>query len=509
MMSTELRAFRWALFAALSFVALFGGTPAGAQQCEQIGGTCKTINGSDFNTCPAGTAVDGASCGANEVCCLSTVCEQRAANARCADGVSCPVGTDQLGDAGCGSGKTCCTRVTIGPSCGALLGHLNGHCSDVPNSCPNGFTNVGATPDCESCCNPIGMPTPTPPPPAQGGGTYKVEFMHTDALGSVRMVTDQAGDVVSRRDYYPFGETINASVNGRSTIPTYSSSEEARQRFTGKERDTESGLDYFGARYYSGSMGRFTSADPQNAGARPSAPQSWNGYSYALNNPNKFVDPDGKSATLILGLIGALAGGADAWAQGGDATAITKGIAMGGLGGAVAGSVIDTFGGSAVALGAAGALGATVANETDAAIDGRTPSAGERAALATQTGLAGAALGMIGPGQTTIARTSGTIEPQQVRFTQNSISSSFKQGGTVGGLAEGLKVGAVSAEKVPAIRVVEMNGKLYSLDNRRLEAFRRAGVSPRFEVIPLNQAEKELSWKFTTKNDGESVRVKP
>ncbi|MCW5971691.1 MAG: RHS repeat-associated core domain-containing protein [Blastocatellales bacterium] len=60
-----------------------------------------------------------------------------------------------------------------------------------------------------------------------------------------------------------------------------------------KERDAETGLDYFIARYYSATQGRFTSVDPENAGAEADAPQTWNGYSYALNNPVVFSDPDG------------------------------------------------------------------------------------------------------------------------------------------------------------------------------------------------------------------------
>lgn len=63
--------------------------------------------------------------------------------------------------------------------------------------------------------------------------------------------------------------------------------------FTGKERDAETGLDYFGARYMSSAQGRFTSPDPGMAGTDPLTPQSWNAYSYALNNPLHFIDPDG------------------------------------------------------------------------------------------------------------------------------------------------------------------------------------------------------------------------
>lgn len=64
-------------------------------------------------------------------------------------------------------------------------------------------------------------------------------------------------------------------------------------RSTGKERDAESGLDYFGARYMSSSMGRIMSPDPGNIGANPANPQSWNMYSYSLNNPLRLTDPTG------------------------------------------------------------------------------------------------------------------------------------------------------------------------------------------------------------------------
>ena len=63
--------------------------------------------------------------------------------------------------------------------------------------------------------------------------------------------------------------------------------------FTGKERDSETGLDYFGARYYASNMGRFMSPDPLMASAHASNPQTWNRYAYTLNNPLRFVDPDG------------------------------------------------------------------------------------------------------------------------------------------------------------------------------------------------------------------------
>ena len=69
-------------------------------------------------------------------------------------------------------------------------------------------------------------------------------------------------------------------------------------RFTGKERDVETGLDYFEARYLSSAQGRFTSVDPENGGSNPYDPQSWNGYAYARNNPLLYTDPTGTNYTV-------------------------------------------------------------------------------------------------------------------------------------------------------------------------------------------------------------------
>jgi RHS repeat-associated protein len=106
-----------------------------------------------------------------------------------------------------------------------------------------------------------------------------VIYYHTDAIGSVRMITNATGQVLARYDFLPFGELWSPSP------PV-----DARQ-FAGKERDAETGFDYFGARYYRSAQGRFTS--PDAADADLTNPQTFNRYRYALNNPLHYIDRDG------------------------------------------------------------------------------------------------------------------------------------------------------------------------------------------------------------------------
>jgi RHS repeat-associated protein len=73
------------------------------------------------------------------------------------------------------------------------------------------------------------------------------------------------------------------------------------QLFTGKERDAETGLDYFGARYFSGAQGRFTSPDKPFVDQTESDPQSWNLYAYGRNNPLRYTDADGQACVSTDG----------------------------------------------------------------------------------------------------------------------------------------------------------------------------------------------------------------
>ena len=109
-----------------------------------------------------------------------------------------------------------------------------------------------------------------------------------DPLGTRRVATGYQGNVLENCISLPYGDELDC--NGPD--PT-------EQHFTGKERDAESGLDYFGARYYGSSMGRFMSPDPVFATVdRLADPQQWNMYSYVRNNPLSLTDPTGLDFNL-------------------------------------------------------------------------------------------------------------------------------------------------------------------------------------------------------------------
>ena len=120
-----------------------------------------------------------------------------------------------------------------------------------------------------------------------GTGGEDTRHFHHDHLGTPRQITDQGGGEVARHTYYPFG--------GEATNPNQN---ELTQKFTGHERDDNGSngpgkLDYMHARYCSPEMGRFLSVDPIETG-RAQNPQTWNKYTYSLNNPIRLVDPDGR-----------------------------------------------------------------------------------------------------------------------------------------------------------------------------------------------------------------------
>ena len=109
----------------------------------------------------------------------------------------------------------------------------------------------------------------------------ELHFYMTDWLGSRRVQVNYAGTWENECVSLPFGDEESCQ-----STPT-------EHLFTGKERDAESGNDYFGARYYASTMGRWLSPDPSNLGVDIYLPQTWNRYNYAVNNPLSIADRNG------------------------------------------------------------------------------------------------------------------------------------------------------------------------------------------------------------------------
>jgi RHS repeat-associated protein len=235
-------------------------------------------------------------------------------------------------------------------------------------------------------------------------------------------VTDGAGSVVQRIDYEPFGQELAALVGNRTETIGYAPSNASGYlplRFTAKERELKSDgalmdLYYFGARYFSGSQGRFTSSDPENASASLFNPQAWNAYSYALNNPYRYVDDDGRMPLLaITAGVGALVGGTvsggveafsqytrkghiDSWGKVG--TAFLGGAVAGGVAGLTLGvgttaGVAVTTAEVVVANGASSVLGGIVQRGANAALDLDPAADGETELLNVGLDAATGALG--------------------------------------------------------------------------------------------------------------------
>jgi RHS repeat-associated protein len=106
-----------------------------------------------------------------------------------------------------------------------------------------------------------------------------------DQINTTRVITDQGGNVVYSVVHDPYGGIQQTGQNN-----TY----DPQLKFSGKERDAESELDYFGARYYDRSQYRFISVDPIIE-VKKSMGYGWNMYSFCGNRPISYLDPDGMS----------------------------------------------------------------------------------------------------------------------------------------------------------------------------------------------------------------------
>jgi RHS repeat-associated protein len=137
-------------------------------------------------------------------------------------------------------------------------------------------------------------------------------FYHTDPAGTPLAMTGSSGTVVWRADYKPFGEEQSVTQSPENVM-----------KFVGKEKDKETGLHYFGARYMKDEIGRFITTDPVGpVDPRTSKTnyslltnlQKLNRYAYSLNNPYKYLDINGAWEEDVHSGIGNTNYGTYVWA---------------------------------------------------------------------------------------------------------------------------------------------------------------------------------------------------
>ena len=115
------------------------------------------------------------------------------------------------------------------------------------------------------------------------GSAALTRYQHANHLGSALLELDDAAGIITYEEYFPYGATSYQAVTSQTETPK-------RYRYTGKERDTETGLYYYGARYYAPWLGRWTACDP----AGPV--DGLNLYAYARSRPTSLSDPSGRQA---------------------------------------------------------------------------------------------------------------------------------------------------------------------------------------------------------------------
>ena len=109
-------------------------------------------------------------------------------------------------------------------------------------------------------------------------------FQYSNHLGSASLEMDELADFISYEEFFSYGNTSFHSVDSQREVPV------KRYRYTGKERDTETGLDYYGARYYASWLGRWCSCDPAGFA------DGLNSFISMQNNPIRYFDPTGEES---------------------------------------------------------------------------------------------------------------------------------------------------------------------------------------------------------------------
>ncbi len=378
--------------------------------------------------------------------------------------------------------------------------------------------------------------------------TPALKYYVEDHLGNSSVAVQSNGNRINLEEYYPFGET------------SFGSFAKKRYRYNGKEKDEYTGLYEYGQRYYAPWLCRFVSVDP----VAEKFPHL-SSYNYASNRPETARDLEGLQADgeKETGKNGNQQSGVQALSQMGTATGVQKedGNFWGELGNYILNGIVSTIkhivnnpnhAGYDIGAKKAPTLEQVEAYKVDwkEVLDPykQIENFAENAVMGPVNMYEGVAneegaqfgqglfqtseaVGVLYGAKKAIPKTQGagvlkkadnivtkavdfskltpegSVDPLKVRFSQKSISSNFSEGGSVDGLIKGLKEGTIDPNSIPAIRLVEKDGLTFTLDNRRLYAFQKAGID--INYTKLSSIPKNQTFKFTTENQGVSVFVRP
>jgi RHS repeat-associated protein len=302
-------------------------------------------------------------------------------------------------------------------------------------------------------------------------------YYHQDHLGSSSALTTNTGALIESNTWLPFGRAQTASPQAPFQLSN---------RFTGQVLDPETGLYYFGARYYDPLLGRFI--QPDTIIPDYSNPQSFNRYSYVLNNPLKHVDQDGHLPVLVAtaiggALIGGVIGGVKAYMAGGSAgqiaAGIGKGAAIGGFAGLTCGVAAGALGASASTLAgytAISSAGGLAAQTAEFALGERASFSATDLAFAAAAGPAAKAVSGVAGQVSNLARavqqggkTVGiaeknvvSLDANAIRFSQSNVRSSL------GDITPSMRANGWRGSPIDVVRMAD--GSLVTVDNTRLAA---------------------------------------
>jgi RHS repeat-associated protein len=248
-------------------------------------------------------------------------------------------------------------------------------------------------------------------------------YYHEDNLNSSSALSDSSHNQIEVDAYYPFGRALTANPQASFQVS---------RRFTGQVFDGETGLYYYNARYYDPELGRFIQPDTEIPDL--SNPQSYNRYSYVLNNPLRYTDPNGHDPTLSLGVANLTVEQRIIVSRAAAPAAIGVGVAMATAGVAtpllVSAGASTTF--AAVGSGMiAGATGDLAAQGTQIGLGQRQSISGQEVAVSSLAGgaLNGVASKIASLGGASEPTPAGTPQGQNLKYHYTtSPESSFENG---------------------------------------------------------------------------------